>query len=329
MLDKLNINIINLITMNHKIKQIVKIVFYPLVVVRRFILKYYMRYLQNHDLKKLAGLIYKQNFKRRLNWENPQNLSEKINWMKFYSDTTLWTECADKYRVRKYVESKGLGNILVKLYGVWENAYDIDFNSLPNSFVLKTNHACGTVLLVKDKNKLDIQQTKNKLNEWLQITIGKATAEPHYLGIKPCIIAEEYLNVDSDESIVDYKLFCVNGETELVMVCSERKIGCGASISLYDKDWIYSPERLGECHANDNVPKIPKLKSFEQMKDYARILCKDFPFVRMDFYDIDGKIYFGEMTFTPKGGYCSTLTMKEQIRIGEKIILPKKLERKD
>lgn len=308
--------------MIQKIKKTLKIVFYPIVIIRRILLKQYAKYLEGHDLKRLAGYIYKSNFGKRLNWKNPQNLSEKINWMKFYSDTTLWTEYADKYRVREYVKSKGLGNILVKLYGVWDNAYDIDFDSLPDSFVLKTNHACGTVMLVKDKNKLDVQQTRKTLSEWMKIEMGKSTAEPHYLAIKPCIIAEEYLNVNSNESIVDYKLFCVKGETELVMVCFDRKIGFGASISLYDKDWNYTPEKLGKCHANDNVSEISMPKSFKQMKNYAQILCKDFPFVRMDFYDIDGKVYFGEMTFTPKGGYCSTLSDEESLRIGQKIMLP-------
>ncbi len=310
--------------MNQKIRKILRIVLYPIVIVRRKLLNKYKKHLEKHDLKKLAGYIYKTNFGKRLNWKNPQNLSEKINWMKFNTDTTLWTEYADKFKVREYVKSKGLNDILVKLYGVWDNVEDINFDKLPESFVLKTNHACGTVLLVEDKTKLDIKDTRKKLSDWLNIKMGIGTAEPHYLGIKPLIIAEEYLKVKSGESINDYKLFTVKGETELVMVCSERKIGVGTKISLYDKDWNFCPEKLGQCHANDNVQKIPQPKSFEKMKEYARILCEDFPFVRMDFYDIDGKVYFGEMTFTPKGGYCSTLTDEEQLRIGSKIELPKK-----
>lgn len=280
-----------------------------------------MKYLQNHDLKKLAGLIYRLNFGRRLNWDNPQNLSEKINWMKFHSDTSMWTQLADKYLVREYVKSKGLSEILVKIYGVWESAEDIDFNTLPQSFVLKTNHACGTVLLVDDKTKINENDTRDLFNEWLKITIGRKTAEPHYLGIKPLIIAEEYLK-PSGKGLIDYKLFTVCGRTELVMVCSDRKIGVGASISLYDNNWNFCPERLGACHSEDRVPEIPKPQSFEKMKEYAEILCKEFPFVRMDFYDVDGKVYFGEMTFTPKGGYCTSLTDEESLRIGEQIILP-------
>ena len=308
--------------MNSNKKRVIRTIFYPFVLIRRYFLKYYMSYLQKHDLKRLAGLIYKLNFGRRLNWNNPQNLSEKINWMKFNSDTSKWTELADKYKVRDYVESKGLSDILVPLYGVWEKAEDIDFDILPDSFVLKTNHACGTVLLVEDKSKINESEIRGLLNRWLDITIGIETAEPHYLAIKPLIIAEEYLKASAGTSIVDYKLFTVSGKTELVMVCSDRKIGVGASISLYDSNWNFCPERLGSCHSGDGVLPIDKPKSFDKMKEYAEILCKDFPFVRMDFYNIDGKIYFGEMTFTPKGGYCSTLTDEESLRIGMQIMLP-------
>lgn len=302
-------------------KKIIKIIFYPIVLLRRLFLKNYMKYLQKHDLKRLAGLIYRLCFGRKLNWHNPQNLSEKINWMKFNTDTSSWTELADKYRVREYVSGKGLSNILVQLYGVWERAEDIDFSILPKSFVLKTNHACGTVLLVEDKSKIDEHEVRDILNKWLDVTIGLETAEPHYLGIKPLILAEEYLK-PSKGGLVDYKLYTVHGRTELVMVCSDRKIGVSASISLYDSNWNFCPERLGACHSGDGVSAIEKPESFSKMKEYAEILCKDFPFVRMDFYDIDGKIYFGEMTFTPKGGYCSTLTDEESLRIGKQIILP-------
>lgn len=307
--------------MTINLKNFLNIVLYPFVLLRRLFLNKYMKYLQQHDLRSLAGLIYRLNFGHRLNWRSPQNLSEKINWLKFYSDTSKWTELADKYKVREYVASKGLKDILVNLYGVWERAEDIDFSILPKSFVLKTNHACGTVLLVEDKSKIDYKETRDLLNKWLTIKIGLKSAEPHYLGIRPLIIAEQYLK-PSIGKLVDYKLYTVSGKTELVMVCSDRKIGVSASISLYDSDWNFCPERLGACHSGDTAVPITKPESFDKMKEYAEILCKDFPFVRMDFYDIDGQIYFGEMTFTPKGGYCSTLSDEESLRIGKQIVLP-------
>lgn len=310
--------------MKPRVKLVLKVLLYPLVIARRYIIKHYMIYLQTHDLKKLAGCIYRLNFGKRLNWKNPQNLSEKINWMKFNTDTTLWTELADKYKVRAYVEDKGLKELLVEIYGVWEHAEDIDFDLLPQSFVIKTNHACGTVLIVKDKSTLDIAKTRSLLNEWLTIEMGRETAEPHYIGIKPLIIAEQYLSSLSGDSIIDYKLFVVDGTTELVMVCSDRKIGVGANISLYDNNWNFCPERLGASHLNDCVPPIDKPDNFEKMKEYAQILSEGIPFVRVDFYDVNGKVYFGELTFTPKGGYCSTLSDAESLRIGQKVKLPQR-----
>ena len=311
--------------MTLKHTRLIKSLFYPLILLRRIFLSKYIKYLQKHDLQGLAGFIYKQKFGRRLNWRNPQNLSEKINWMKFKTDTSIWTELADKYKVRSYVASKGLSDILVQLYGVWETAEDIDFSILPKSFVLKTNHACGTVLLVEDKSEINEGEIRALLNKWLDVTIGLETAEPHYLGIKPLIIAEEYLK-PTKGGLVDYKLYTVHGKTELVMVCSDRKIGVSASISLYDDNWTFCPERLGTSHSNDGVPAMDMPQSFTKMKEYAEILCKDFPFVRMDFYDIDGKLYFGEMTFTPKGGYCTTLTDDESLRIGKQITLPNSIK---
>ena len=298
--------------MNAKLKKIIKILFYPAVLLRRKYIRNRNRKWAVNDPKKLANYYYKSMSGHDINWENPQDISEKINWMKFYSDTSRWTELADKYKVRAYVESKGLKDILVKLYGVWERPEDIDFTSLPDSFVLKTNHACGTVLLVEDKNKLNFQETLETLRSWMKMRIGIETVEPHYLSIKPMIIAEEYLNKGSQ--LIDYKLFTFRGKTELVMVCSNRKIGVSSNISLYTKDWVF-------CPANDKVPYQSCPSAFNKMKECAYILAEDFPFVRMDFYEVNGKVYFGEMTFTPKGGYCSTLTMEEQLRLGNMIDL--------
>ena len=196
--------------MNAKLKKIIKILFYPAVLLRRKYIRNRNRKWAVNDPKKLANYYYKSMSGHDINWENPQDISEKINWMKFYSDTSRWTELADKYKVRAYVESKGLKDILVKLYGVWERPEDIDFTSLPDSFVLKTNHACGTVLLVEDKNKLNFQETLETLRSWMKMRIGIETVEPHYLSIKPMIIAEEYLNKGSQ--LIDYKLFTFRGK---------------------------------------------------------------------------------------------------------------------
>lgn len=306
--------------MNKNLKRILKFVFYPIVLLRRDFIRRRNKIWSIRAPKKLANYYYKSVMGRNIDWNNPRDLNEKINWLKFYSDTSQWTNLADKYKVRAYVESKGLGDILVPLYGVWKNPEDIDFESLPESFVLKTNHACGTVVLVEDKTKLDISAIVNKLRSWMEIKIGVDTVEPHYLPITPLIMAEKMLARANE--IVDYKLFTINGNVELVLVCSDRTIGVGCKLSLYDADWNFIPEKLSGVHSKDNVERLPKPQSFERMKECARILAKDFPQVRVDFYDINGKLYFGELTFTSQGGYMSYITPKELLRLGEKIVLP-------
>ena len=143
----------------------------------------------------VARLKYYYKFHRMPNFEHPTDLNEKINWMKFYGDTSKWADLADKYKVREYIESKGLADTLVKLYGKWDNANDIDWDKLPKQFVLKVNNGCGDVLICKDKDKLDIPSVVNKYNQLVSMKYGAVTGEPHYAKIKPCIIAEELLDV--------------------------------------------------------------------------------------------------------------------------------------
>ena len=302
-------------------KRIVKFTFYPIVLLRRYIIKHRNRYWSFHNPKKLANFYYKNVMGHNIDWNNPKDLNEKINWMKFYIDTSKWTELADKYRVRAYVESKGLADILVPLYGVWEKPEDIDFSSLPKSFVLKTNHACGTVILVEDKNQFNIPKAVDELRLWMGMKMGIETVEPHYLRITPLIMAEKMLARANE--IVDYKLFTINGNVELVLVCSDRTIGVGCKLSLYDADWNFIPEKLSGAHLKDNVERLPKPKSFERMKECARILSEGCSQVRVDFYDINGKLYFGELTFTSQGGYMNYIAPEELLRLGKKIVLPK------
>ena len=179
--------------MNVDLKKIVKVVCYPVVLLRRKYVRSRNKRWAIDDPKRLANYYYKHVMGHNINWDNPMDLNEKINWLKFYSDTSIWTELADKYKVRAYVESKGLKDILIPLYGVWEKPENIDFDSLPDSFVLKTNHACGTVMLVEDKSQLNVPEAMNTLRSWLRMRLGIDTVEPHYLGIKPLIMAEKLL----------------------------------------------------------------------------------------------------------------------------------------
>ena len=258
-----------------------------------------------------------------INWDNPQDLNEKINWMKLYYDTSLWTPLADKYLVRNYVSKRIGEQHLPKIYGTWQKAENIDFAKLPDKFVLKTNHGAGMEILVSDKNSIDKQQICKTLDNWLKIRYGYHTIEPHYLGIKPLIFAEEYFesNVNYSSSLVDYKVFCLSGKAYCILVCTDREIGGGTKLSFYDCNWHPIENILAGPHKDDIVPVIPKPNCLSQLIEYAEILAQGHPQVRVDFYIVDDKIYFGEMTFTSQGGYMNYISRDYSLRMGNLVDL--------
>ena len=211
--------------------------------------------------------------------------------------------CVDKYEVRKYIEGKGLAELLVKLYGVWDNANDIDFNELPLSFILKTTDGGGgeTVYLVRDKSKEDLENVKRKLNSWLGRKNIDAGREWAYTGIeKSQIIAEELLinKKNPEAGIEDFKILCFNGEPKYIIVDKDRYID--HKRNFYTTEW----ERKYVTTDHEQFEEIyPKPENLDKMLEYAHELSKDFPFVRVDLYNVDGKIYFGELTFYPWTGY--------------------------
>ena len=187
--------------------------------------------------KTLAQHLYKKRLGKRIDWDNPKDLNEKIQWLKFYSDTSEWTRLADKYEVREYVKEKGFGENLVKLYGKWDKAENIDWVSLPDKFVMKVNNGSGDVVVCSDKKKLDINEVSKYFNKMLKRKYGFSTAEPHYLDIPPCIIAEEMLDVSKQpivsSSLIDYKIWCFEGKPECVWACYNRKKG-SVEVATYD-----------------------------------------------------------------------------------------------
>lgn len=306
----------------NRIKNIIKIVFFPFVWLRRRFFHYVTLWQGTHHPKKLASKKYKNAMGKDLDWDNPKDLNEKINWMKFNMDLSEWTRLSDKYRVREYLKERGREDLLVKLYGVWENADDIDFEALPDKFVLKSNHGCGTVILVKDKSKLDVPCVRKKMNNWIKSRYGILTAEPHYLNIKPLLIAEELLENDTldSTSLIDYKVFCVEGEIYCIMACANRTIGKGMETMFYDTDWNPKPEMLAGVHVHDKVC-IPKPSCLDELLKAAEDLSKGHHFVRADFYISKGRVYFGEMTFTPKGGYTNTVSYPHLLEMGNRVKL--------
>lgn len=290
-----------------KVKSVIKEI-YPLSFIWRKIDWLITKYKIKKDIRIIPNSIYKKTFGKNINWTNPKTLIEKIYWMQLYTDTSLWTLCADKYAVRQFVMDKGCGQSLNTFYGKWDNANQINWDELPNSFVLKTNNACGQIILVKDKNKLKIPQTINKLNNWLASKYGYRDAQFHYTKIKPCIIAEKLLENDDDEStnLIDYKVWCFNGKPESIIVVHSRTKN-SLLITFFDLEWNnISDYAINISNKRYSNIDIPKPHSLSDMIKIAEKLSQGIPQVRVDFYEINRKAVFGEMTFTTGFGALSS-----------------------
>lgn len=265
---------------------------------------------------RVAKLRYMYIMHKWPHFEHPKDLNEKINYLKFYGDTSKWPMLTDKYAVRKYIESIGLGDTLVKLYGKWDSVEDIDWDSLPDKFVMKCNNGSGDVLICKDKAKLNIEATKRYFDKMLHREFGVVSGEPHYALIKPCIIAEELLDASTQpcgsSSLVDYKIWCFNGNPHSVWCCYNRK-QYHANVGVYDLNWQYHPEAsVFTKHYIMGRQQLPKPTCLDRMIEVAEKLSVGFPVLRVDLYEVNGHVYFGELTFTSQSG-CMDYFSKEYL----------------
>ncbi len=281
------------------------------------------KYMGVHCPVTLIKIRYFAQFGKFPDLKNPNDLNEKILYLKLFSDTSMWTDIADKYKVRDYVKKCGLEETLVELYGVWYNAESFNLDELPNSFILKANNGDGkgTNHIIKDKNEWDNNKLRTIIDKWLKRkNIGALAAEPQYENIRPCVIAEELLPLEEgSKSLIDYKIWCFNGKAHNILTCSSRSqksvcLGC------YDLEWNYYPENLipSKDYPLESEPLLKPINLDEMIK-LAEELSKPFPQVRVDLYNIKGKIYFGELTFTSLGGMMYYYTPEFLLEMGSKV----------
>lgn len=275
----------------------------------------FCEWLGKHHPVTMVQLRYFAVYKRFAHLRHPKDLNEKILHIKLFTDTSRWPDLVDKYKVREYIKDLGLEDTLVKLYGVWYSADDFvkSFSNLPDSFILKANNGegKGTNLVVKDKNKWRVEELAAKVDEWLKRkNIGALVAEPQYEAIKPCVIAEQLLPLDpGHHSLTDYKFWCFEGKPHFVWVCNDRnEDGNSAHVLTYDTDWNPHPEYSIFTSDYLQGEPVPKPENFEYMLTVAEKLSCGFPELRVDLYNIAGKVYFGELTFTSQGGINSFYT---------------------
>lgn len=248
--------------------------------------------------KALSEIYCRAVLKKAVNISTPRTFNEKIQWCKLYyfPNNQQVIKCTDKYAVREYINEKGLGHTLVPLLGAWEDARQIQWDTLPEKFVLKCAHGCAYNILCPDKEALDKKATVKQLNQWLKEDFGAFNLELHYSKIKPrMIVCEEFLG----ECITDYKFFCFNGEPKLIYVSYDLIHDRQAQIGFFDLEGNKLPLRRDDYA---DVAEIALPDFYPQMLEDARTLCRDFPFVRVDFFVANNRYYFAELTFTPSAG---------------------------
>lgn len=279
----------------------------------------YYNWCKRYDKRAYADYRFKRRFGHTIDWEHPRDLNEVINVLSLTTDTSEWTRLADKYRVREFIHERGCEDILVPLLGMWERTEDVDWDALPDQFVMKCNNGYGDVIIVKDKQSADKKDILRRLNKSLHSKFGLDTCEPHYLRIPPCIIAEKFLDGGTN-GLIDYKIWCLNGEPYCILVCSERDPQTHhCKLNLYDLEWNNMGQYLQGKYKNSE--EIARPKTLGDMINYARTLSAGFPEVRMDFYEAEGKTYIGEMTFTAACGRMKDYTPEILTRMGQMVDL--------
>lgn len=259
---------------------------------------------------------------KSLNLKNPENINEKFQWISINWRNPLITRCADKYLVREYLIEKGCGDILNELYGAYDKGEDIPFDSLPEKFALKCNHGSHMNIICEDKSSFDKIGAIKQLNKWVSRPYGRGT-EWQYKPIPRKILAEKYIE-SKDGSMIEYQIFCFNGKPQFFLVRNDLRNSIADKQATqyavsYTMDWKRVYMRKGEERFDF---ELPKPKNYQKMIDYATILCADFPQVRVDFYEVDDKLLFGELTFSSNGNVQTNYKEEYIIELGRRLQLP-------
>lgn len=271
--------------------------------------------------EKYIKIKYRLEMNKRLNLENPKTFNEKLQWLKLNDRKQEYTKMVDKYEAKKYVANIIGKEYIIPTLGIWDKFEDIDFEKLPNQFVLKPTHTSGDVFICRDKEKIDYKTLEKKVHRWLKRKYYYVHREWPYKNIKPRIIAEKYMVDESGTELKDYKFFCFNGKPKLLFVAVDRPQD--TKFNFYDLNFNKLPFMQHYKNFNKNVLKP---KGFEYMVDFAKKLSKGIAHVRVDFYDINGKVYFGELTFYHFSGFEKFEPEEWDKKLGDMLKLPNNKE---
>lgn len=269
-------------------------------------------------------ILFRYRMHRKLNLENPQALNDKLQWLKLNDFKPVYTIFADKYEVRNFIANKVGEDYLVPLLGVWDTIDEIDFEKLPEQFVLKCTHDSGGVVTCRDKTKFDKDAAIKKLKHCYGRNYYQNSREPAYKDVKPRIIAEKYLVDETGWDLKDYKIFCFHGIPTYIEVDYNRSVR--HMLNAYDLDWNF----LDFCDSspNDRNADIKKPKKIDKMIEIAKKLSEGTEFIRVDLYSIDDKVYCGELTLYPGSGFIQFNPMQTDYELGKLLSLPIEKEEK-
>ena len=274
----------------------------------------------NHGIsdENFLKLKYRLIFGERLDLDNPKTFNEKLQWLKLYDRKDIYTVMVDKYEAKKYVAGIIGEEYIIPTLGIYDKYEDINFDKLPKKFVMKCTHNSGGIVICKDKTKIDNREAKKILNKCLRRNFYYANREWPYKNVKPRIIIEKYMEDKKDGELRDYKLFCFNGKFQMMFIATNRYGAGETCFDFFDKDFKHLPFTNG----HPNAPVLPhKPTKLKEMIRLAEKLSKGIPQVRVDFYEANGKIYFGEMTFFHWSGLVPFEPEEWDLKFGEMINL--------
>ncbi len=285
--------------------------------------KYMLRFLPD---KLYIRICYLAKFHRRCHLRHPQTFNEKLQWLKIYDRKPIYTTMVDKYAAKKYVADRIGEQYIIPTLGVWDNFDDIDLNALPNQFVLKCTHDSEGIVICRDKSLFDSEAAKKKLSEHLKRNYFWVGREWPYKDVPPRIIAEQYLEDEeagkTDTELIDYKFYCFGGEPKYLYISQGLENHATASISFLTMDWEFAPFGRSDYKPFTELPEKPK--HYEDMIRLARDLSAGYAFLRVDLYEVNQRVYFSELTFTPCGGMMPFEPAEWDRTFGNLLVLPEK-----
>ena len=269
--------------------------------------------------KLFLNIYYKKIIGKKLNLKNPQTFNEKLQWLKLYDRKDVYTTMVDKYEVKKYVANIIGEEYIIPTLGIYDKFEDIDFNKLPNQFVMKCTHDSGSTIICKDKNEFNIDEAKKKINKCLKHNYYYSFREWPYKNVKPRIIIEKFMK-SNEIGLRDYKIMCFNGKVKCSFVCLNRYSSEGLNIDFFDLEWKKMPFKR---HYENSKEKIEKPINYELMINLSEKISEKSEFMRVDWYEIDQKLYFGEITFFPGAGFEEFEPEEYDKILGDMLELPK------